>query len=186
MFITIDEYNPANIRYRFFTKKVNTGHRYFHHHEGYAENKAKIAQHFGSEDISIVDQKHTNNIVFPKKYGEYLVADGQITNKPNIALAVITADCVPILLSDEKKNIIASVHAGWRGARSNIINEALEKMRSLGANNITALIGPCIRQRSYEVDNSFYKDFIEESITYKKFFIPSAREKYYMFDLPGY
>jgi YfiH family protein len=116
------------------------------------------------------------------------VADGQVTNKDNIALAVLTADCVPILLVDEENRVIASVHAGWRGARADIIKESIIRMQELGADasNINAIIGPCIKQKNYEVDNEFYLNFIQESESYKEFFIPSKINNHYMFDLTSY
>ena len=180
-------FNPKNISYGFFTRDIpGSGHRYFHHHEGHEKNNQILAQLFGSEKIAVVDQQHTNKVIITNDYDSYSIADGQVTNKPNIALAVITADCVPILLADDNAKIIATVHAGWKGARANIMQEALTKMRELGAKEITAIIGPCIRQHSYEVDSNFYQDFISESIAYGEFFIPSIKQDHYMFDLPGY
>lgn len=187
MYFTHEDFKPENIRYAFFNRKVPvSNHRYFHHHDNYQENKKIIAQIFGSSDIAIVDQKHTNNVIITEDYNSYCIADGQVTNKPNIALAVITADCVPILFADAKAKIISSVHAGWRGARANIIQEAMNKMKEQGASEITAIIGPCIKQKNYEVDTSFYNNFIEESNNYRKFFIPSLNKDHFMFDLPGY
>ena len=180
MFITHEAFCPKNIRYGFFTKAV----------PGFKTSREKdlltVAEHFGSEKIAVVDQKHTNNVIIVNDYNSSCIADGQVTNKQGIALGVLTADCVPILLADEKAGVIATVHAGWRGARANIMQNAIDQMKSLGAKNITAIIGPCIKQHSYEVGTELYQDFISESEGYKKFFILSVRQKHYMFDLPGY
>jgi YfiH family protein len=187
MFVTHDQFKPKNICYGFFTKKLpNSTHRYFKHHDEHEANRLHLAKAFGSNNIAVVDQKHTNQVILRDDYDSDEVADGQITKKSNLALAVITADCVPILFADEEAQIIATVHAGWRGARTNIIQEAVIKLRSLGAKNIVAIIGPCIQQHSYEVDDNFFQDFLLESNHYKKFFIPSLRKKHHMFDLPGY
>lgn len=186
MFITHDLFKPKNIKYAFFTKNVPGSHRYFQNYVGHELNNIEIAKQFGCEKIALVDQKHTNKVIFVDNYDSYCVADGQVTNKTGIALAAVTADCVPILLADENAKVIASVHAGWRGSKDNIMKEAVNKMQSLGAKNISAIIGPCIRQKSYEVSEEFYKNFILESDVYKNFFIPSVNVSHYMFDLPGY
>ena len=187
MFITHDQFKPKNIRYAFFTKNIpGSNHRYFENYDGHELNNQQISKLFGSEKIAIVEQKHTNKVIITNDYNSYCIADGQVTNKPQIALAVLTADCVPILLADDEAGIVASVHAGWRGARDNIMSKAVEQMQALGAENITAIIGPCIRQHSYEVDEVFYANFIEEDLAYKQFFTSSVKLKHYMFDLPGY
>lgn len=180
MFITHDKFKPKNIRYGFYTKAVPyiKGNR--------EESIKRAAKHFDSESVAIVDQKHTNKIITVNDYQSFCIADGQVTNKPNIALGVLTADCVPILLADEDKRIISTVHAGWRGARADIMQEAVEKMKSLGADNITAIIGPCIKQHSYEVGGELYQDFLQELGDYKKFFMPSDKLNHHMFDLSGY
>ncbi len=189
MFITHEQYKPTKIRYAFFTKNISVSiHRYLKHYEDHEESNSQISKLFGCEKICVVDQKHTNKVIITNNHESYCIADGQVTNKANIALAVLTADCVPILLVDEEARIISSVHSGWRGARANIIKEAITKMNELGAKNtnITAIIGPCIKQKNYEVDHEFYNNFIEESDDYKKFFIPSKKQHHHMFDLTGY
>ncbi len=180
MFITHDKFKPKNIRYGFYTKSFP----YIKNNK--EESLKKVSRHFNSESVSVVEQKHTNKIIIVNDYQNSCVADGQVTTMPNIALGVLTADCVPILLADENKKVISAVHAGWRGARANIMQEAVDKMKSLGAENITAIIGPCIKQHSYEVGDELYQDFALESGGYKEFFVPSVRPNHYMFDLPGY
>jgi YfiH family protein len=187
MLITHNEYQPKNIRYGFLTKEIpGCTHRYANHHDNYKENNLLAAKAFGVDEIAVVDQKHTNNVIIVNDYNSYCVADGQVTNKAGIALGVQTADCVPILLADEEVGVIASVHSGWRGVKAGVMVEAVEKMRGLGAKKITAIIGPCIKQHTYEVDSVFYRNFIQESSENKKFFILGKRQDHYMFDLPGY
>jgi YfiH family protein len=187
MFITHERYQPTNIRYGFFTKNIpNSSHRYLTHYDGQELNIKLVAEIFGSQSIALVKQEHTNKVIITNDYENYQVADGQVTSQPNVALAVVTADCVPILLADQEAGIISSVHAGWRGARADIIEQAVKQMKSLGAKNITAIIGPCIKQHCYEVDSSFYQNFISESNAYQKFFIPSVKQNHYMFDLTEY
>ena len=78
-------------------------------------------------------------------------ADGFITNEPGVALMVFTADCVPILLHDSQRGVIAAVHAGWRGTAMDITGEAVRKMVEIfGCADIQAAIGPCISQCCFE------------------------------------
>jgi YfiH family protein len=115
-------------------------------------------------------------------------ADAIVTNIKNLPIAIQTADCLPILFIDEKHSVIAVAHAGWAGAKNNIIAATIKKMLLIGAKieNIKAIIGPCIRQKSYEVSADFFAEFMTESLENKIFFIPSVKSGHYMFDLPAY
>jgi polyphenol oxidase len=89
----------------------------------------------------------------PLAEGERPQVDGMATATPGLALAIVTADCAPILLADESARVIGAVHAGWRGAQGGVIEAAVAQMEALGAerSRIAAAIGPCIAQDSYEV-----------------------------------
>lgn len=83
-------------------------------------------------------------------------ADALVTAKPGIAVGVVTADCAPILICDPHAGdhgVCAAVHAGWRGGVSGILETAVDKMVALGADpgRISASIGPCLSQASFEV-----------------------------------
>lgn len=75
-------------------------------------------------------------------------ADGAVTTEPGATLSVITADCAPVLLGSPVA--VAAVHAGWRGLVAGVLTEAVGMLRSEGARDITAWLGPCIRARCYE------------------------------------
>ena len=116
-------------------------------------------------------------------------ADAIVTNIKNLPIAIQTADCLPILLFDEINSVIAVVHAGWRGAKAGIIENAINKMLEIGADikNIKAIIGPAIQQNSYQISEDFYQDFIAEKSGNKKFFIKCDNDATkYLFDLPAY
>ena len=83
----------------------------------------------------------------------------------NLPIAVLTADCAPILIHDEKKKMIAAIHAGWRGAYKDIIKKVVKFMIKKGCStqNITAAIGPCISSNNYEVKEDFKKNFIKKT-----------------------
>lgn len=109
--------------------------------------------------------------------------DAIVTDRKNIALSVVTADCAPVLLCDPTAGVIGAAHAGWKGAYYGIIKNTVEAMIKLGATaeNMTAAIGPCITQNSYEVGQEFYDKISNES-----YFKKSSRENHHLFDLEGY
>ena len=95
-----------------------------------------------------------------------------------IALGVVTADCVPIILFDIKNNIIGCIHAGWKGAFSDIIKNTINQIRKISSNNlIYACVGPCIGKKSYEVDLIFYEKFIRKSKKNRKYFSDKGKIK---------
>jgi YfiH family protein len=149
------------------------------------------------QEICFLNQTHSNEVViidsmqslFHIYQNTLPQADAIISNQKNIVLSIITADCVPILLFDSKKQIISAVHAGHKGAKNNILSQVLEKMQMLGAeiNNISAIIGPCIRKNSYQVSPDFYDNFSTEKIIKESFFaIDPLNSAKFIFDLPGY
>ena len=111
-----------------------------------------------------------------------------MTKTPGIAIGVTIADCGPVLFADGKAGVIAAAHAGWRGAFEGIVESTVAKMEALGARreNIAAVVGPLIRQPSYEVGPEFVARFRAADASFEKFFKPAAREGHAMFDLPGF
>ena len=89
-----------------------------------------------------------------------------------LPIAILTADCVPILICDSKKKMIAVIHAGWKGAYKGIINKVIKFYIKKGSNlkNIFATIGPCINQKSYEVKKDFKYRFLKKDKKSRFFF----------------
>ena len=136
------------------------------------QNPPLFLNQIHSNKVIIID--NINRVYQPHNKPQ---ADALVTNLKNIALCIITADCVPVLLHDSQKQIIAAIHAGWKGAKSGIVNNTIDSMLKMGskAEDIICYIGPCIRQKSYEVDNIFYQDFKKEDKDNQKFFILSTK-----------
>ena len=111
-------------------------------------------------------------------------ADALVTDRPGLRLAIVTADCAPVLLADEKAGVIGAAHAGWRGAVGGIIEATVALMVECGARaeDIVAVIGPAIAQDSYEVDERFRSEFTDED---ERFFAP-GRDGHYQFDLESF
>ena len=101
-----------------------------------------------------------------------------LTRNKGLALGVVTADCVPILLYDKKSKLIGCIHAGWKGAISNIIKNTISRINKIEPNSkIYASIGPCIGKKNYEVDNDFFDKFISKSPKNKKYFTKKNKTK---------
>jgi YfiH family protein len=115
-------------------------------------------------------------------------ADALVTDRPGVALGVVTADCAPVLLADAAAGVIGAAHAGWRGAVLGVLEATVAAMERLGAvrARIAAAIGPCIRQPSYEVGPDLREAVLACDAADARFFAPGRREGRWQFDLPGY
>ncbi len=129
-----------------------------------AENRARLARDLGVGPDRVVwmEQVHSRTVtVVDGPVAEPVpVTDALVTSRTDLALAVLTADCVPILLSDDEAGVIAAVHAGRVGARIGIVPVVLEAMMDLGAraDRIGAFLGPAASGDRYEVPSAMQAD----------------------------
>ena len=150
--------------------------------------KKKISKK--SKEIFLVKQIHSNKFIFLSKNTKIknrsINADAIITERVKLPIAILTADCVPLLLFDKRRKIVAAIHAGWRGALKGIINKVIKFMLKKGCNikHITVAIGPSINQRNYNVKIDFKNKFIKKHKKNKIFF--KNRNNLIYFDLPNY
>ena len=109
-----------------------------------------------------------------------------VTSKEGICLSILTADCAPILLAEDKNRIIGVVHAGWRGALNSVLENTVREMTELGAEKerIAAVIGPCIQRENYEVGSEFLDRFLSKDPKYQKYFTIDSNMQIW-FDLPA-
>ena len=126
--------------------------------EIYTENRTQLAEKLGIEVQQLVFPRQTHTDCVAEIDGvpdcEITETDALVTNQKGICICVQTADCVPILLFDSEKKVIAAVHAGWRGTVKKIAATAVQKMTvKFGSDpaNIIAAIGPSISPAIYEV-----------------------------------
>jgi len=114
-------------------------------------------------------------------------ADAMVTDQPGLALAVITADCTPVLLADREAGVIGAAHAGWKGALAGVVESTVAEMERCGARRerIAAAIGPVIARKSYEVDEAFFRRFLEAEPAHERFFSP-GREGHHQFDIEAF
>jgi YfiH family protein len=129
-----------------------------------AANRKRLAAELGlSKDrVAWMEQVHgrTATVVDGSETGPAEAADALVTAEPGLAVAVLVADCVPILLSDATAGVVGAVHAGRVGARVGVLPAALDAMRSVGAqaHRIEALLGPAICGDCYEVPAAMAED----------------------------
>ena len=150
--------------------------------------KNKISKN--SKNILLVNQTHSQKYIYinnsNKIKSKRVKADAIITNQKKLPIAILTADCVPILIYDDTLKIIAAIHAGWRGAYKGIINNVIKFMIKKGSKieNIHAAIGPSISQKNYNVKRDFLKKFLKKNKKNKVFF--KKRKNLIYFNLPKY
>lgn len=115
--------------------------------ETVARNRELLSKITGP--IQFMNQVHGDEVVEVKRIGAAPTCDALITREPGIALAVMVADCIPLLLSSS--TVVGAVHVGRRGLMNSVAIKAVEAMRKLGADQIHAQLGPSICGRCYEV-----------------------------------
>jgi YfiH family protein len=141
-------------------------------------NRSLLARAFGitQEKLVTVKQVHGTDILVIDEPNEdvshFLGIEGDaiITNQPNIMIGVCVADCAPILLFDQEKQIIAAVHAGWQGTASKLVTKTVAGMKTLfecSPRKLQAVIGPCIGKCCYEVDTPVRQAFLQNGLIWE-------------------
>lgn len=136
---------------------------------------------------AFLDQIHSARVVSvtePFDDASRPQADGMVTDRPELRLAIVTADCAPVLFADIEAGVIGAAHAGWRGALGGVVENTVDAMVRLGSSTqrIVAAVGPCIHQQSYEVDDAMRAAFPPDDLSY----FAAGQPGYWQFDLPGY
>ena len=165
-------------------KSLNCGKGSYDSLKNINMNLENIARYHELPKSSIITlhQTHSNQSILLKNKPskkKYLY-DGVVTNKKNLILSILTADCAAILFYDPKKLIIGACHAGWKGAFSGIIENTIKNMAALGskAEDIKCAIGPCIGEKSYYVKKDFYKIFTLKNKKNVQFFTQVSPDSY--------
>lgn len=191
------------VRHGFFTREggvsggiyasLNCGFGSDDRAENVTENRARVAGAIdvAAEALLTVYQIHSPNVVTVTEAWQpdgAPKADAMVTDRPGVALGILAADCAPVLFADPKAGVIGAAHAGWKGAFGGVVEATVAAMQELGADRrrISAAIGPCIAQQSYEVGSEFRDRFIAMTETHDRFFADGERSGHYQFDLPGF
>ena len=196
----------ATLKHGFFTAKGGTSRGVYESLNcGYGsnddpacidENRRRVAAGLGfaSDKLFGLKQHHSATAIFlsdaadsdPNRRPE---ADAFVTTRHDVALTILTADCVPVLFADRDHGVIGAAHAGWRGANSGILESTITMMCNNGAalSSIEAVIGPAIAKSSYQVGDDCRDAVVTAHADAVQFFTvdPKAPEKY-LFDLPAF
>lgn len=129
--------------------------------------------------VFTLKQTHSDTVITTNDVIPDTGADAVITDQPNIALAIRTADCVPILLVCTQTKLIAAIHAGWAGALNQITAKTIERMIAMGASppHIRAAVGPSIHQESFPFGVDLYERFIT-TIPYSAHYFQPWQDRY--------
>ena len=191
------------IRHGFFTRQggvssgvlssLNCGYGSMDSSENVNENRNRAMAKIGctADHLNTVYQIHSPDVAVadrPWSLGDRPKADAIVTSRKNLALGILTADCTPVLFADPANGVIGAAHAGWKGALGGVLENCVRVMVEQGAERrrISAAIGPCIHQQSYEVGPEFHQSFVAAMASNDRFFAPSKRDQHFQFDLPGY
>ena len=170
-FISLNEKGYSKGKYEHANFSYSVGDSYY----AVTENINKLKKENNIDKISFMNQSHTNKIKKIIYYKNNIKSDAIYTSNSNISCAVMTADCIPILVTNISGSIIGCIHAGWRGLKLNIIQNFFGSIQEDNV-NFKVLIGPCISKRRYEVDDKVFREFPN----YKKFFSKNKYGKYNM------
>lgn len=197
--ITADALAP--LRHGFFTRRggassgvfggLNCGVGSSDQAEAVAINRTRVADAMGvaPEALCSVSQVHSPEVIRidAVQGGKRPNADALVTATPGLALAVLSADCQPVLFGDTTAGVVGAAHAGWKGALDGVLEATVDAMVALGARrgDISAVIGPTISQRAYEVGPDFFETFFDADAANARFFVNGTGDRY-LFDLPGF
>lgn len=145
-----------------------------------------IVSHYGLGNLVLLHQVHGDDVhVVDTPPPESPQGDGWITQTSRLGLGIKTADCGVVLFYAEDTGRIGAVHAGWQGVYHNIVGRCVGGMTQNPA-HLYAVLGPCIRQESYQVDDAFRRRFLDRYPAANVFFqIDDTRKNRFLFDMAG-
>ena len=199
-FLTHPSLELPRIKHGFFTrqggvstgiyKSLNCGPGSHDDAENVRTNRHRVIAALEGGELATAHQVHSPDVfvVAGGMPAERPKVDALVTKTPGILLGILTADCGPVLFADNDARVAGAAHAGWKGAFTGVLENTVAAMEQLGAKRerITAVLGPCIAQPSYEVGPEFAARLLEANAANAAYFKPSVKAEHQMFDLPGY
>ncbi len=190
----------APLRHGFFTRRggassgvfagLNCGRGSSDQAQAVAINRARVAKALGVGEDALVTPRQTHSadvaVIDGLPSRPPPRADGLVTRTPGLAIAILTADCQPVLLADRSAGVVGAAHAGWVGTLRGILEATVAAMEGLGARrvDIAAVIGPTISPAAYEVGPELRDRFVADDPDNERFFSPGTGDRLYL-DLPG-
>ncbi len=152
--------------------------------ERLARNRAHLCAAIGKSRVQWLRQAHGTRVHRATCVGGAVEADAVWTDVPGVAIAVTTADCIPIVLADRAGDVVAVVHCGWRGAVGGVIETTLREL-PVEASDLRTWLGPAICGRCYEVGEDVYESAMSWPDGVRAF-SPTGVAGKWLFDLPAY
>ncbi|MEM8700828.1 MAG: peptidoglycan editing factor PgeF [Pseudomonadota bacterium] len=195
--------NLDGIRHGFFTREggvskgiyesLNVGLGSEDTRDAVLENRSRVADALSVSVDRLMSpyQIHSPDVLTvegPWEDGHHARADALVTDKPGLAIGILTADCGPILFADPAAGVVGAAHSGWKGALTGVLENTVAAMEARGAarENTVAVLGPTISRLSYEVGPEFHDRFVKDKAANRVYFAPSRRDGHFMFDLPAF
>jgi YfiH family protein len=141
-----------------------------------AENRRRLAGHLPASPCWL-EQVHGTTLVDAAGLAaaEVPVADGAFVRAPGVVCAVMTADCLPVLLCDQSGSVVAALHAGWRGLQAGILERAVEALGVPGV-RLLAYLGPAIGPQAFEVGDEVRRAFVDAHQEAAAAFLPVQQD----------
>jgi YfiH family protein len=183
---------PSRVRAIMTTRQGGTSKSPYHslnlaHHSGDSEpdvatNRSELKQALGlKQDPLWLQQVHQKHIIHSQDHAPQIKADGCYSETPQQVCAVLTADCLPLLLSNNTGRFVMALHVGWRGLAAGIIETALDTIKThYGLEGLIAWLGPAINQHHFEVGEEVKKTFTHQEEQAEQAFIPSPAGRWLM------
>lgn len=147
------------------------------------QNRQLLKVHLPAEPAWL-SQVHGVAVVDAASANDAPEADASIASKPGVVCVIQTADCLPVLFCDVKGQVVGAAHAGWRGLLNGVLENTLKHMRSAGAGEIIAWLGPAIGPQCFEVGAEVVHAFIEHDKDTQQAFTPvSTQQGKYLADI---
>jgi YfiH family protein len=142
----------------------------------------------GIRDLVVFKQIHSTHVATLTERPQGVIeADAMVTNRPDLLLGILTADCAPVLFADPEAGIVAAAHAGWKGTAGRIVDNTVKAMVALGAktDRIRAAIGPTISGPNYEIGPELAAEIAAQDGQSARHVTTPAGKAREHFDIPG-
>ncbi|MCZ6554893.1 MAG: peptidoglycan editing factor PgeF [Candidatus Dadabacteria bacterium] len=153
---------------------------------GVCADPIEIARHFKLSKIAQLKQVHRGDVIIVENIeNHYALSEGDalVTELRGVGIGIRTADCVPILLVDDRQSVIAAIHGGWRGTLSEIAMNTVSLIESkygISPSKLTAVIGPSIKKCCYEIGEDVASLFEERFQNFDQYLFKSKESKYFL------
>ena len=156
---------------------------------GVCADPIEIARHFKLSKIAQLKQVHSGDVIIVENVenmeNHYALSEGDalVTELRGVGIGIRTADCVPILLVDDRQSVIAAIHGGWRGTLSEIAMNTVSLIESkygISPSKLTAVIGPSIEKCCYEIGEDVASLFEERFQDFDQYLFKSNESKYFL------